>query len=108
MFERNISGALSLWFARRHLRNSKLGSGHSLSLFMGNCGGQWEPPSLHPSYDSLFLGVGDFHPPCTSPWLVTCARYWGARRRQEVTRRRQEVTTKRAQEGIFPGTVCLP
>lgn len=53
-----------------------------------------------PPQDSLFLGIGDLHPPHTSPLLVTCARFWGARRRQEVT-------AKRAQEGIFSGTVCL-
>lgn len=62
-------------------------------------GSQWAPPTLHPSQGSLFLVVHDLHPPHTSPWLVTCARFWEARRRQEVT-------TKKAQEGIFSGTVC--
>lgn len=72
---------------------------------MGKCRGAWKSATLHPlpgtcipSKSSLFLGIGDLHPLYTSPWLVTCARFWGARRRQEGT-------TKRAQEGIFSGTV---
>lgn len=102
MFERNISGALSPRPARRHLRNSwGVGSGSSQACLGERGGDQWEPSTLHPSQGSLSLSIGDLHPPHTSPGLVTCARFWGARRRQEVT-------IKRAQKGIFSGTVCLP